>query len=206
MATTTNYGWETPDDTDLVKDGALAQRTTASAIDSSLFSITGGKNVGLVHLNTTSFTSQSTISINNVFNSTYDNYKIELNLNSVSASQTVQMRLRVSGADNSTANYFSSGISTIPTSGTISTWLYQAATVWNPIRLTGASASEITVFNPAKAIPTFINYNSNGNFGDTQFNIGGGQHFVSSAFDGFSLISSTGNMSGTVRIYGLRNS
>jgi hypothetical protein len=27
MATTTNYGWETPDDTDLVKDGAAAIRT-----------------------------------------------------------------------------------------------------------------------------------------------------------------------------------
>ena len=38
MATTTNYGWETPDDTDLVKDGALAQRTTANSIDSTLFS------------------------------------------------------------------------------------------------------------------------------------------------------------------------
>lgn len=33
MATTTNYGWETPDDTDLVKDGALAMRTLGNAID-----------------------------------------------------------------------------------------------------------------------------------------------------------------------------
>ena len=35
MATTTNNGWETPDDTDLVKDGALAMRTLGSAIDTS---------------------------------------------------------------------------------------------------------------------------------------------------------------------------
>jgi hypothetical protein len=27
MATTTNFDWETPDDTDLVKDGAAAMRT-----------------------------------------------------------------------------------------------------------------------------------------------------------------------------------
>ena len=35
MATTTNNGWETPDDTDLVKDGALAMRTLGNAIDTS---------------------------------------------------------------------------------------------------------------------------------------------------------------------------
>jgi hypothetical protein len=36
MATTTNYGWETPDDTDLVKDGAAAIRTLGSAIDTTM--------------------------------------------------------------------------------------------------------------------------------------------------------------------------
>jgi hypothetical protein len=33
MATTTNYGFEIPDDTDLVKDGALAMRTLGQEID-----------------------------------------------------------------------------------------------------------------------------------------------------------------------------
>lgn len=36
MATTTNYGWETPDDTDLVKDGAAAIRTLGSSIDTTM--------------------------------------------------------------------------------------------------------------------------------------------------------------------------
>lgn len=35
MATTTNYSWETPDDTDLVKDGAAAIRTLGSSIDTT---------------------------------------------------------------------------------------------------------------------------------------------------------------------------
>ena len=35
MATTTNNGWETPDDTDLVKDGALAIRTALNGVDTS---------------------------------------------------------------------------------------------------------------------------------------------------------------------------
>lgn len=37
MATTTNYGWTTPNDTDLVKDGASAIRTLGSAIDTTVF-------------------------------------------------------------------------------------------------------------------------------------------------------------------------
>ena len=42
MATTTNFGWETPDDTDLVKDGAAAIRTLGSAIDTSMVDLKGG--------------------------------------------------------------------------------------------------------------------------------------------------------------------
>jgi hypothetical protein len=37
MATTTNYGWTTPDDTALVKDGASAIRSLGSAIDTTVF-------------------------------------------------------------------------------------------------------------------------------------------------------------------------
>jgi hypothetical protein len=37
MATTTNYGWTTPDDTALVKDGASAIRTLGTSIDTTTF-------------------------------------------------------------------------------------------------------------------------------------------------------------------------
>jgi len=36
MATTSNFGWPTPDDTDLVKDGASAIRSLGSAIDTTV--------------------------------------------------------------------------------------------------------------------------------------------------------------------------
>jgi hypothetical protein len=36
MATTTNYSWTTPDDTDLVKDGASAIRTLGSSVDTTV--------------------------------------------------------------------------------------------------------------------------------------------------------------------------
>jgi len=42
MATTTNFGWTTPNDTDLVKDGAAAIRTLGSSIDTSMAQLKGG--------------------------------------------------------------------------------------------------------------------------------------------------------------------
>ena len=42
MPTTTNFGWTTPADTDLVKDGASAMRTLGNGIDTSLVYLKGG--------------------------------------------------------------------------------------------------------------------------------------------------------------------
>jgi hypothetical protein len=42
MPTTTNFGWTTPADTDLVKDGAAAIRTLGSGIDTSFVDLKGG--------------------------------------------------------------------------------------------------------------------------------------------------------------------
>lgn len=42
MPSTTNFGWTTPADTDLVKDGALAIRTLGNGIDTSLLDLKGG--------------------------------------------------------------------------------------------------------------------------------------------------------------------
>lgn len=46
MATTTNYGWETPDDTDLVKDGASAIRTLGSSIDTTTKALNPSTTLG----------------------------------------------------------------------------------------------------------------------------------------------------------------
>ena len=42
MATTTNFGWTTPNDTDLVKDGAAAIRTALNGVDTSFLDLKGG--------------------------------------------------------------------------------------------------------------------------------------------------------------------
>jgi hypothetical protein len=49
MANTTNFGWETPDNTDLVKDGALAIRTLAGAIDTSFVGVAINAQTGTTY-------------------------------------------------------------------------------------------------------------------------------------------------------------
>lgn len=44
MATSPLFGWEEPDDTDLVKDGAAAIRTLGNAIDTSMGDLLGGSS------------------------------------------------------------------------------------------------------------------------------------------------------------------
>ena len=46
MATTTNYGWTTPDDTALVKDGAAAIRTFGSSVDTTVKALNPGTTAG----------------------------------------------------------------------------------------------------------------------------------------------------------------
>jgi hypothetical protein len=148
MATTTNYGWTTPDDTALVKDGAAAIRTLGSSVDTTtkalnpsttlgdieyrsstantntrlaigtsgqVLTVSGGvpawttlsSSSGLVFLNKTDFTASSAVNINDVFSTTYDNYKIMIVATSTTANKgQATIKMRVSGADTST-NYLS---------------------------------------------------------------------------------------------------
>ena len=46
MATTTNYGWTTPDDTALVKDGAAAIRTLGSSVDTTTKNLNPSTTLG----------------------------------------------------------------------------------------------------------------------------------------------------------------
>lgn len=49
MATTTTFGWTTPDDTALVKDGASAIRSLGSSVDSALGQLTLNAQTGTTY-------------------------------------------------------------------------------------------------------------------------------------------------------------
>ena len=121
MATTTpNYGWTVPTSTDLVKDGATAIETLGDAIDASMNTALGTKKAGMVLLNTTSFSAVASQSINSVFSSTYENYRIVYTTSGFSASDALTLRLRASGTDLSSANYSYCGTKNASNTATIS--------------------------------------------------------------------------------------
>jgi hypothetical protein len=207
MATTTNYGWTTPDNTDLVKDGALAIRTLGSAIDTSMNTALGTKKAGMVLLNTTSFSGVASQSINDVFSATYDYYKIFISVFG-SALQTLNVRLRVSGADNSSSIYNRERTEIDSTSVVAARATNQS--LWQ-ISEYGATANTTTsIVDMSLAFP-FLAQNTVGQSFNTQLRTEDGvrtelmnfNHKSATSFTGYTLLAGAGTISGKVITYGL---
>ncbi|CAB4142545.1 hypothetical protein UFOVP437_20 [uncultured Caudovirales phage] len=158
---------------------------------------------GVVLLNTTSFSAATSVSVNNVFSSLYDNYKITFNMNSSSTSGiNYGLRLRTSGTDNNASNYrfgsyFIGSEVTQPASGNNNT----TNTYWTLGNIsTAGSTAEITLHRPFLTQRTAISSVGSGTF----LWVLGGQSTVTTSYDGFSIIiDGAGNMTGTLSVYGL---
>lgn len=208
MATTTNYGWDTPDDTDLVKDGALAMRDLGQDIDSSLFGITGGKNVGMVLLNATTFTGASTVTVDNVFTSAYNTYQIVLNCKNASANDVaLSMQFRNAGSTIGGTAYTNNKIQSYGTfiGATVTT----STSNWQFGNTSQNNYSQLlaTISNACLALPKSLNFSMA--HGQSTVNIdsysGYGINTTSTAYDGL-IITTGGTITGTLNIYGLRKS
>jgi hypothetical protein len=208
MATTTpNYGWDVPTSTDYVKDGASAIEILGDDIDASLFSITSGKNVGMVHLHTTNFSATSNLVINNVFTTAYQNYRIIVsNIQSIGV---VGIRLAAGGTPNSTAgqyNYSGRQFDGGAGSNIFSTSANQIVT--NTYGDSATQLSMITVDLQSPALATVKRMMVNSAYvvsADYRLNVLTGGVQTATAHDGFNIFAS-GNMSGQIRIYGMRDS
>jgi hypothetical protein len=202
MATTTNYGWTTPDDTALVKDGAAAIRTLGSSIDTSLNTALGTKKAGLVLLNTTSFSAVASQSINDVFSATYDNYRIVINQNA-SVDTSFYFRLRVAGADNTASNYawvkflYRSGIQIDSGNG--------SDTFWNLATNSVVRRGLITIDIGQPFATQNTVFNTQFSWSDASFQvsgIAGGNTSVTTSYTGFTIFPASGTITGEVSVYG----
>jgi hypothetical protein len=153
--------------------------------------------------------SASTLSINNCFSSTYDNYLILSDLKAATGNENFYFKLRASGTDAST-NYYYSGfwISTV-VSSTLQAVVSNGADVNFRLRDIGAEKAlhTLEISNPFNAIDTTILTKGiqslTGGAVESAFILG--SHSTDTSYDGFSLIAST-NLTGTVRVYGYSNS
>lgn len=197
MATTTNYGWTTPDNTAYVKDGASAIRTLGSSVDTSLFSALGGKKAGLVLLNSTAFTTQSSVTVSSVFNSTYNFYRVVIGLKG-SVNQDLFCRVALSGTPESGSNYYYQRLNAFGTSVTA------ASTGSTSLPIAPYSSSDNWVFAVELAYPGLASatgLNSLGGRSDNmQFNAG--THNQATAYDGFNIFCTSGTVTGNMSIFG----
>jgi hypothetical protein len=291
MATTTNYGWTTPDDTALVKDGAAAIRTLGSSVDTTTKNLnpettlgdiayrsstpnvntrlalgTAGQvlkvnsgatapewatdNSGMTNPMTTTgdtiysssgstparlgigstgqvltvaagvpswatptgdyvkitsadFSSVSSVTLNDVFSSTYNNYKLFITTTS-SPGAVLRARYRVSGSDASGSDYewtrlYTSG-STVGAAGASS----QTSA---DISDTGvAIAADITIYRPYLTEATLTTgynlYNAPTSGTDHGFYVSA--HNQATSYTGITFFPSTSTMSGNYALYGLR--
>lgn len=152
-------------------------------------------------INTTTFSGVTSVSLNGVFTTAYDNYRVICSL-SASTSTEVQGRLRVSNSDDTTSNYADQRL--FATAGTISG---NRETAKSSVRL-GESETTPAFFvadfiAPALSVPTqFISSNVKVSATTPFLNVFAGGHNVSSVFTGFTVIAASGNISGTLSVYG----
>lgn len=165
---------------------------------------------GLTLLDETTFSAASSVSVDNVFSSTYENYRIVLNITAYSASGFSLMRLRAASTDDTTANaYRSAGRSETNAPGNSSEEF--TSTSWHVLYSGGATAQcggVVDLFRPAVADETIawitaLALMSATGVAHIEW---AATHDQNTAYDGFTLIPASGTFTGTCRVYGYQNS
>ena len=209
MATVTpNYNWPVPTSTDFVKDGADSIKDLGDAIDATVFGLPSG---GLTLINSTTFSAVSSQSFNDVFSATYDNYVLLMDFVS-SANATISFRYRVSGSDDTAANYayhvqFSNTGAT-----TYSANNANAATAFVLTSSEGTDSEKsvnVTTFGPFLSERTLMTGLQNMSSASGAAPYYGGilqtAFTATTSFTGFSIFPGSGTITGKVRVYGVQN-
>ena len=160
----------------------------------------------LVLINTTSFTSSSAVNINNVFSTTYQYYKIIINVTSVSVATSIFQRMRVGGADTTTGylSRFMNQNSTTIAGQNQTVGFYLGET--NTTGVTWFSHSQ-EILNAFETRPTqMIGAGTESDGGTLKQTKTGGVLDNSTSYTGTTFYTVSGNMTGTVRIYAYVNS
>lgn len=150
-----------------------------------------------------SFTASTSISLNGIFTSTYDHYKVEI-YTTASSTAVLRVVLRSAGTDATAANYdytllyANSGSPGSATVAANANWTLNASisstVMKHNLELTNPFLASMTT-----AIGRSVAYASAvapliGNFG--------GGHRLSTSYDGLTFTTSTGSLTGTIRVYG----
>jgi hypothetical protein len=150
-----------------------------------------------------SFSAASTVSVNGCFTSVYDNYIVAVRMLG-SNDDVVSWRLRTSGSDITAANYDWNYLSIDSAVNVPTRSANQTSSRYGRVG-TSVGSSEMFISGPALAAPTHNSHTVIYGLGISQVMVTG-YHQLSTSYDGFSIIPAAGTLTGTLRVYGLRNS
>jgi hypothetical protein len=163
---------------------------------------------GLNLISTTTLSAVSSQSVNSVFTSTYTNYLVVLSTTATSAAgASITMKLRASGTDSSTTygawlmGLNSAGTTTNNTSSSTSFYLTES----HSSTTAGFNFALVNLINPNLANDTLFNVQSHGlttAAGQFLSTSGSGVHQTATAYDGFTIIRSSGTLTGAISVYG----
>jgi hypothetical protein len=161
-------------------------------------------NSGLVYVTNTTLSAASTISINNCFSSTYDNYKIVLTDISPSIQNDVRLNFSTGGTINSTSNYWMSN--TFISGTTISVNEESSQTSFRSVFTSGGSNSFawLDIVNPFATANTTVWLQSIGYASGIINRSFVGFFNTTTSFDGFKLTVPSGTVSAKVNVFGYR--
>ena len=189
---------------------ALDSELGLSLITPTSITATGGSATSSISsTGTVSFTSASAISLNDVFSSTYDNYRIIFEGNASNTSSGFNFRLRVGGSDDTNSVYgrqllFADGSSVVASRAAAANTCALA-----DFNGTDREMYHIELVNPNKVAPTGYDFNFtrryNNSSSQSKLFISGG-HTNSTSFTGFTFyVGGAGiTFAGTISVYGYR--
>ena len=181
-----------------VVKGAGMDLITPTSVAGSGVTLSGGK---------VSFSAATAVSTNGCFSAAYDNYLVLMDFSAASVSDNLALRLRLAGTDAATA--YITGLTFTSFNSNAGGFNGSALGVTGFLGLynhTSGGAARVNIFSPALARKTIFtadggNFEAAGNGRTVQ-----GEHTTATAYDGFSVLPSSGNVTGSLRVYGMRNS
>ena len=200
MATvTTNYGFDIPQSSDLVKDGATAIATLGQDIDTAMNTALGTKKAGMVLLNTTSFSGVSSQSVNDVFSATYDTYRLVTSFFG-STSADSRIKWRISGADNSSNAYYTQNL--LASTSSVSTNLNGPVTTGHILGTHVTTNPMVSTYDIGTPFATTKTQIIGMHAKDSEFELKNGVYDAGASFTGFTIIPASGTITGSVSVYG----
>jgi hypothetical protein len=152
------------------------------------------------------FTGVTSVSLNAVFSSTYENYLIVITVLG-SIPDNISIRFRTAGTDNTSSTYAHQRLIVDGASVTAGRATAQTKSIWGNVGTASAAVNQILIGTPFDATKITSGRSACSSSYLSAFIQESAFVFSSNvSFDGFTILPDSGNMTGVVRCYGYQNS